>query len=36
MKISLNWLTDYVDVSMPARELADLLMRLGFCCNDRR
>ncbi len=30
MKISLNWLTDYVDVTMPAAELAALLMRIGF------
>jgi phenylalanyl-tRNA synthetase beta chain len=30
MKISLNWLTDYVDVTIPAQELAALLMRIGF------
>jgi phenylalanyl-tRNA synthetase beta chain len=30
MKISLNWLSDYVDVSMPAADLADLLLRIGF------
>ncbi len=34
MKISLNWLTDYVDVSsMPAGELADVLTRIGLCCE---
>jgi phenylalanyl-tRNA synthetase beta chain len=30
MKISLNWLTDYVDVSMPVTELAELFVRIGF------
>lgn len=30
MKISLNWLTDYVDATMPAAELAALLMRIGL------
>ena len=30
MKISLNWLTDYVDVTVPAQALAALLMRIGF------
>ncbi|HUT58591.1 MAG TPA: phenylalanine--tRNA ligase subunit beta [Phycisphaerae bacterium] len=30
MKVSLNWLTDYVKVSMPAKELADLFLRIGF------
>lgn len=30
MKISLNWLTDYVNVSMPVDELADLFTRIGF------
>jgi len=34
MKISLNWLTDYVDVSMPARQLGDLLTSIGLCCED--
>ena len=34
MKISLNWLTDYVDVSMPAGDLAELLTRIGFCVED--
>lgn len=33
MKISLNWLSDYVDVALPQAELADLFMRLGFCCE---
>ena len=30
MKVSLNWLSDYVDVSMPASELADIFLRIGF------
>ena len=30
MKISLNWLTDYVEVTLAAEELAALLMRIGF------
>jgi phenylalanyl-tRNA synthetase beta chain len=30
MDISLNWLSDYVDVKLPAAELADVFMRLGF------
>ena len=34
MKISLNWLTDYMDVSMPAADLAGLLTRIGFCVED--
>ncbi len=33
MKISLNWLTDYVDVSMSADELAELFTRIGLNCN---
>ncbi|MCD6365082.1 MAG: phenylalanine--tRNA ligase subunit beta, partial [Planctomycetes bacterium] len=34
MKISLNWLTDYVDVSMPAPELAELLTAIGWNCEE--
>ncbi len=34
MLISLNWLTDYVDVAMPARELADLFTRIGLNCEE--
>ncbi|MDY7009140.1 MAG: phenylalanine--tRNA ligase subunit beta [Planctomycetota bacterium] len=35
MKVSLNWLTDYVDVSaMPAGELADVFTRIGLCCES--
>lgn len=34
MKASLNWLTDYVDISMPASELADLLTRIGLAVED--
>ena len=31
MKVSLNWLSDYVDVSsMPAKELAGVFLRIGF------
>jgi len=34
MKVSLNWLTDYVDVAhMPADELARLCTRIGLCCD---
>ena len=34
MKISLNWLTDYVEVSMPARELGELFTRIGLACDQ--
>ncbi|MBI5723692.1 MAG: phenylalanine--tRNA ligase subunit beta [Planctomycetes bacterium] len=34
MKISLNWLSDYVDVSMPAGELSERLMHAGFCIEE--
>ncbi len=35
MKISLNWLTDYVDVSsMGVSQLVDVLMRIGFPCDE--
>ncbi len=34
MKVSLNWLTDYVDVSMPAAELGELFMNIGTCCEE--
>ncbi|MBS3821341.1 MAG: phenylalanine--tRNA ligase subunit beta [Planctomycetes bacterium] len=34
MEISLNWLSDYVDVNRPAAELADVFMRLGFPVED--
>ena len=30
MKISLNWLTDYVDVSLPVGELAGIFKRIGL------
>lgn len=34
MNISLNWLTDYVDVSaVPAAELGEVLTRIGLCCD---
>jgi len=34
MKVSLNWLTDYVDISMPVAELGDLLTRIGLGVED--
>jgi len=35
MKVSLNWLTDYVDVSaIPVRDLAEALTRIGLCCDE--
>ncbi len=34
MKVSLNWLTDYVDVSMPADKLAEMFMNIGTCCEE--
>ncbi len=30
MKVSLNWLTDYVDVSIPVSQLQELLRRIGL------
>ncbi len=30
MNVSLNWLTDYVDISMPAAQLGELLTRIGL------
>ena len=30
MKISLNWLTDYVDVSLPTSELSEVFKRIGL------
>ncbi len=34
MKVSLNWLTDYVDVAaMAADELGELCTRIGLCCD---
>ena len=34
MNISLNWLTDYVDVAMPADELGRLFTFIGLNCED--
>ena len=34
MKVSLNWLTDYVDVSIPAEELGELLTGTGLNCEE--
>jgi len=36
MNISLNWLADYVDVSMPVDELARLCTRIGLNCEGIR
>ena len=33
MKVSLNWLTDYVDVSISAHQLGDLLTNIGLNCD---
>ncbi|MFB3893143.1 MAG: phenylalanine--tRNA ligase subunit beta [Phycisphaerae bacterium] len=33
MKISLNWLTDYVEVTMAAGELGDLMTSIGLNCD---
>ncbi len=33
MNISLNWLSDYVDVNMPAEELGELFTRIGLNCE---
>lgn len=30
MKISLNWLTDYVDVSLPTEQLAEVFKHIGL------
>ena len=30
MKVSLNWLTDYVKVDLPVKALGELFMRIGF------
>ena len=34
MRTSLNWLTDYVDISIPAAELGELLTRIGISCEE--
>ena len=33
MKISLNWLTDYLDVNLPAAELGELFTQIGLNCD---
>lgn len=33
MKISLNWLRDYVEVDRPAEQIAEILSDLGFPCE---
>ncbi len=30
MKVTLNWLKDFVDIDIPAEELADRLVNTGF------
>ena len=34
MKVSLNWLTDYVDISLSAKDLAAALTRIGLGCEE--
>jgi len=34
MKVSLNWLTEYVEISMPARQLADMLIAMGLNAEE--
>jgi len=34
MKISLNWLKEYVDVEIPLRDLLDRLMMIGLICEE--
>lgn len=34
MKVSLNWLTDYVDVSMPVAEMGLLFTNIGTYCDE--
>jgi len=33
MNVSMNWLSDYVDMKMPAAELGELMEMTGFCCE---
>ena len=33
MKISLNWLRDYIDIDRSAEQVADILRDLGFPCE---
>jgi len=37
MKVSLNWLSDYLPLDLPAQEIADKLTELGLesTCNSR-
>jgi len=34
MKISLNWLNDYIETGLAAKEIADILSDLGFPCES--
>ena len=34
MNISLNWLTEYVDVTLPATELGELFTNIGLNCEE--
>ena len=33
MKISLNWLNDYIETALPAEQIAEVLSDLGFPCE---
>jgi len=33
MKVSLNWLSDYVDIDRPPEQVAEVLSDLGFPCE---
>ena len=33
MKVSLNWLTEYVDIKLSAKELGELLTHIGLVCD---
>jgi phenylalanyl-tRNA synthetase beta chain len=33
MKVSLNWLTDYVEIKLSAKELGELLTNIGLVCD---
>jgi len=33
MKVSVNWLRDYVDIDLSAERIAEVLMNLGLPCE---